>query len=194
MKDKSNQNSLIHQLPAGLLVGDFRTEIFADRETKNIFLLSNGKTKPFTDLDSQKKSQIMENYLNDDIAVKDLSHLSEEDALKQYSFCLLGAADSNPDFDSDGNLTADDNFICSNNCQCLKWKSKNITINGIALSKRKIEIIQLLATDLPCKQIASQLCITESTLDTHKSQLFKLFGVQSTPGLIREAINQKIVQ
>lgn len=194
MKDKCNQNSLIHQLPAGLLVGDFRTEVFAERQTKKVFLISNGQTLPFNQLDSYKKSQILQNYLSDEVAVKDLSHLSENEALNQYAFCVLGAADSNADFDCDGNLKADDNFICSNNCQCLKWKSKNITVNGIALSKRKIEIIQLLATDLCCKQIADKLCITESTLDTHKSQLFKLFKVHSTTGLIREAINQKIVQ
>ena len=77
---------------------------------------------------------------------------------------------------------------------CLKWKSKKIEVDGIALTSRELQVVTLLASDLADKQIASKLNITESTLNTHKSHLFEKFKVQSKSGLITKAFLQKIIQ
>lgn len=184
----------IHRLPAGMMQGDKTTEIFADRKSKNVFALSDGKSIPFDQLPTEMRAQIFEMLLDDPKAMEDLKGLSAQEATSIFAFCIFGAADSNPDFCANGKLKSADNFICSDNCQCLKWQSKNITINGNNLTIREIEIIQLFATDLSDKMIADKLGICVSTLDTHKNNLFEKAGVCSKPGLIAAAINEKVVQ
>lgn len=194
MESKSTIKNQIHQIPAGLLPGDKRTEIFGDRKTKKVFFVSNGETFQFKDIEPLKKAQIFEQLLNDDLAFEDLKHLQPEEATERFAFCIYGAADHIADFNENGQLNKADNFICSNNCKCLRWKSKSITIDGIPLTRREIQIVNLMASDLPDKQIALKLKISKSTLDTHKRNLFEKASVQSKSGLITKAINQKIIQ
>lgn len=192
--DKFTTNSVIHQIPAGLMIGDKSTELFGCRETKRVFALSNGKTIKFEELNPIKRALIFEKLLSDEVAIQDLKDLPQAEAIERFAFCVYGAADHEPDFDSNGNLKQADNFICSNNCKCLKWESKNITIDGNKLTPREIEIVTLLASDKPDKQIADELEITESTLNTHKKHLFEKFNVFSKSGLITKAISNKIIQ
>lgn len=199
MYDKSKTKvattqQLIHRLPAGMVKGDTSTELFADRETQKVYAISNGQTIPFSELPGKMRAQVFAKMLADDKAMIDLNHLPAKDALDKFAFCIYGAADSNPDFCSNGLLQEADNFICSNSCQCLKWQSKNITLKGQKLTYREIEIIQLLATDLSDKMIADQLNISVSTLDTHKKHLFEKAEVFSKNGLIMAAAAEKIIQ
>ena len=192
--DKFTTNSLIHQIPAGLMIGDTSTELFGCRETKLVFALSNGHTVKFEELNPTKRALIFEKLLSDEVAIQDLKDLPQSEAIERFAFCVYGAADHEPDFDCNGNLKQADNFICSNNCKCLKWESKNITIDGNKLTPREFEIVTLLASDKPDKQIADELGITESTLNTHKKHLFEKFNVYSKSGLITKAISTKIIQ
>jgi DNA-binding CsgD family transcriptional regulator len=139
------------------------------------------------------RAQIFTKLLDDPKAMEDLKHLNQDQAIEQFAFCIYGDADNNPDFCPDGQLKQPDNFICGNNCQCLKWESKKIKINGNRLTIREIEIPQQLATDKSDKMIADELGISQSTLDTHKSHLFEKAGVYSKAGLIVAAIDKKIV-
>jgi len=194
MYDKSTTKTDAHQIPAGLLVGDKRTEIFGCKETKRTFFLTNGKTASFKELPASMKAQLFAELLNDDVAIEDLKSLTQEEAIEKFAFCNYGAAGHEADFCENGELKKTDNFICSNNCTCLKWKSKRITIDGMPLTSRELQIITLMASDLADKQIADQLGITESTLNTHKSHLFEKASVHSKSGLISKAFHQKIIQ
>lgn len=184
----------IHQIPAGIMTDDSTTEMFGCLETRKVFGVSEGKTIPFTDICSGMRAQIFEMMLNDDIAMADLKHLPQDEALEQFTFCNYGALDKDADFCKEGELKSPDNFMCSNNCRCIFWKSKKITIHGQTLSPRKIQIIRMLASDFPDKQIADMLDMAQSTLDTHKSQLFAIFKVNSKTGLIMVAAENKIIQ
>ena len=192
--DKFTTNPLIHQIPAGIMIGDKRTEMFGCRETKRVFALSNGKTISFQELNPIKRALIFEKLLSDEAAIHDLKELPQAEAIERFAFCIFGAADHEPDFCENGQLKEADNFICSNNCKCLKWNSKNISIDGNRLTPRELEIVTLLASDKPDKQIADELEITESTLNTHKKHLFEKFNVYSKSGLITKAITNKIIQ
>lgn len=199
MKDKyitnsDNQQNFIHRLPAGILAGDLSTELFGIRETKKTYGVSNGKTVPFNELNPKMRAQIFERLLNDERAMNDLKHLPQTEAIEHYAFCIFGAADSKPDFSEDGVLQQADNFICSDNCICLNWASKKITIDGEVLTHRQLQIVKLLATDLCDKQIADQLGICVSTLDSHKKTLFEKCNVASKTGLVIKLIEQKIIQ
>lgn len=190
----NNNQNLIHRLPAGMINGDLSTELFSERNTKKVFAISNGRTIPFEGINPKMRAQIFERLLDDEIAIEDLKHLDQKEAIEQYAFCVFGAADSDADFCSDGNLQQPDNFICSNNCFCLKWNSKKIKIDGKVLTVRQLEIAQHLATDLCDKQIADKLNICISTLDTHKKNLFEKCNVSSKTGLVIKLIEHKIIQ
>ena len=132
--DKFTTNSVIHQIPAGLMIGDKSTELFGCRETKRVFALSNGQTIKFEELHPTKRALIFEKLLSDEVAVQDLKDLPQAEAIER------------------------------------------------------------LASDKPDKQIADELGITESTLNTHKKHLFEKFNVYSKSGLITKAISNKIIQ
>lgn len=194
MVHKFNENPLIHQLPSGILDGDRNTEMFGDRNTKRVFFITNGKTKPFSKLSASKKAKLFSKLSEDPIATKDLKHLPLTEALEHFSFCLYGGLDHDPDFDESGELKPSENFMCGDNCKCLKWTSKNITIDEQSLTPRELDVLRLLPGDMPNKTIAAELNISESTLNTHLSKLFVKFNVQSKSGLITKAIHSKIVQ
>lgn len=189
-----NQPNLIHQLPAGIMKGDLSTELFSDRATKKVFAVSNGNTISFDEINPKMRAQIFERLLNDDKAIESLKHLSQKEATEHYAFCIYGAADPVADFCSKGVLQEADNFICSDNCVCLNWKSKKMKIDGEVLTPRQLQIARLLATDLADKQIADQLNITLSTLDSHKKKLFEKCRVESKTGLAIKLIQHKIIQ
>lgn len=191
---KSNIQNLIHRIPAGIMPGDLSTNLISERDTKKVFSVSNGKTIAFDELNPKMRAQIFEKLLNDETAIEDLKHLPQKEAIEHYAFCIYGAADSASDFSPDGILQEADNFICSNNCICLNWKSKKLKIDGEVLTARQLEISQLFATDLCDKEIAEKLNICLSTLDTHKKKLFEKCNVSSKTGLVIKLIAHKIIQ
>lgn len=194
MESKSTKQIQIHQIPAGILLGDTRTEIFGCKDSKKTYFVTNGQTHNFNQLKGSMKAQIFAELLNDDVAMEDLKNLPQDEAIEKFAFCNYGAADHDPDFCENGQLKKSDNFLCSSNCMCLKWKSKKITVDGKPLTRREIEIVTMMASDLADKQIADELGISESTLNTHKHHLFEKASVQSKAGLITKAVQQKIIQ
>ncbi|RZJ71104.1 LuxR C-terminal-related transcriptional regulator [Flavobacterium sp.] len=190
----SNPQALVHQLPAGILSGDKSTELFACRETKRVFGISEGKTIAFADICPDKRTQLFERLLSDPIAMMDLGGLSPEKRLEKYAFCVFGALDHDPDFCKSGKLKDGDNFLCSGSCACLEWKSKSIKLDGNILKAWQVRMIQYIAVGYPDKEIAGLMEISISTLNTHKAQLFALANVTSSRALILRATEQKIIQ
>lgn len=185
---------LISQIPYGLLPGQLGIELFADRETKTMHFLRDGERLPFKALPVEITDKLMEQMLSDEKAMKDLQGNSWQGALEQYCFCVYGAADSTPDIDANGNLMPSDNFVCGDNCRCLKWESKNMTVNGHVLTSRHIEVINALNSDLTQFQIAEKLGIKLTTLNTTKKVLFERFNVLNTTSLVSKAIDLKVIQ
>jgi len=62
------------------------------------------------------------------------------------------------------------------------------------LTSRELEVVKLCASDLCDKQIADQLGISISTLNSHKSNIFEKLNVRSKSGLINEAFHSKLIQ
>ena len=196
MHSKSNtlNNTMQGQnLPAGIIPGDFGTELFGIKETRKVFALSNGATIPFENINRVLKAKIYEMMMKDDRAMIDLQHLTVDEALEEFAFCLYGSADGAPDFTPCGTPGKTENFRCSANCRCLKWNSKNITINGNSLTPREITVLNQLNSDKPDKQIAAELDIKVPTLAQHKKNLYEKAGVQSRPGLIEAALNENLI-
>jgi DNA-binding NarL/FixJ family response regulator len=64
---------------------------------------------------------------------------------------------------------------------------------GIPLSKREIEVLQLIAEEFTNPEIAKKLFISIRTVDTHRRNLIEKLGVKNTAGLVKYAIRNGII-
>jgi DNA-binding CsgD family transcriptional regulator len=61
------------------------------------------------------------------------------------------------------------------------------------LTLRQREVLQLLAEGKTMKEVAAQLGISTRTAESHKYEIMRQLGVQTTAGLIRYAVRIKLV-
>ncbi|MEO6149948.1 MAG: response regulator transcription factor [Mucilaginibacter sp.] len=61
------------------------------------------------------------------------------------------------------------------------------------LTDREIEIIRMIEKDLNNKQIASQLFISERTVETHRKNILRKTSTQTVVGLLKYAYERKII-
>jgi DNA-binding NarL/FixJ family response regulator len=59
----------------------------------------------------------------------------------------------------------------------------------VTLTEREREVLHLVATGCPSKDIAAQLCISPRTVDTHRANIRKKLGVHSVADLVRYEIS-----
>jgi DNA-binding NarL/FixJ family response regulator len=62
-----------------------------------------------------------------------------------------------------------------------------------ALTVRQREVLQLLAEGKTMKEVAAQLGISTRTAESHKYEIMRQLGVQTTAGLVRYAVRIKLV-
>jgi DNA-binding NarL/FixJ family response regulator len=73
-----------------------------------------------------------------------------------------------------------------------KAPSKFVAVN--TLSKRELEIIQLIAAEFTNEEIANKLFISKRTVDTHRQNLLNKLGVKNTAGLVKYAMELKLTE
>lgn len=61
------------------------------------------------------------------------------------------------------------------------------------LTRRELEIIQLIEKEYSNKQIAEALFISERTVETHRKNIFRKTGTNSVIGLVKYAYEQKLI-
>lgn len=186
--------TIMNAVPYGLLPGQTGIELFADRTTRKMHFLQDGKRLAFKDLPREVAAKLFDQMMSDEKAMVDLKGLPLNEAFEKYCFCVYGAADSNPDVDVNGNLQPSDNFMCGENCTCVKWKTKSISIDGIPITPRQLQVINALNSDDTDVLVAHKLGISKSTLNTTKKMIFEKFNVYSTTALVAKAIQNKIIQ
>jgi len=89
------------------------------------------------------------------------------------------------------------NEVSSKLIQNLNKKSQQNGTKGqksdIPLTKREIEILQLIALEYSNPEIAEKLFISIRTVDTHRRNLLEKLGVKNTAGLVKYAIKNGLV-
>ena len=61
------------------------------------------------------------------------------------------------------------------------------------LSERELEVFKLLVAGMGVNDIATQLCISNKTVSTHKTRLMEKMNLVSTAGLVRYALHHRLV-
>jgi len=62
------------------------------------------------------------------------------------------------------------------------------------LTSREREIVQLLAEGKSCKEIASSLCISVKTAETHRTNIMRKLKLHSVTELVRYAVRNQIIE
>ncbi|MFC2175623.1 LuxR C-terminal-related transcriptional regulator [Bacteroidota bacterium] len=62
-----------------------------------------------------------------------------------------------------------------------------------SLSKREIEVVEYISQGLTAAQVADKMCLSVHTINTHRKNIFKKLGVNSTTELVRFAMNTSII-
>lgn len=70
---------------------------------------------------------------------------------------------------------------------------QNISCNGISITQREKEIIQLIAQGLANKQIADKLNISIHTALTHRKNIMKKINANNTAGVVLFALKNNII-
>lgn len=75
----------------------------------------------------------------------------------------------------------------------IKNKQK-ITPDGIELSSREKEVLELICQELTTKEIGEKLFISERTVEGHRKNLCQKLGVKNTVGLVKKAIQLNLIE
>lgn len=192
----SYKNTTFLQSPqiAGMMPNDNGVEFIGVRQTKQVIWLQNGNSHYFSDLPYDYYMLLKDAYTNDDKAVAFLSSVTADlnRQIELYTYYMYGAIDATPDI-VDGKLSHCENFRDKRDCPSLHWNSKSLKIGEHTLTPRQIVIIDLISNDIPDKAIADTLCVTHSTLDFHKRNLYQAIGVSSKIGLFKLCVKHKII-
>lgn len=61
------------------------------------------------------------------------------------------------------------------------------------LTEREKEILQLIVQEKTTKEIAGQLCVSEKTIETHRTSIMQKLEVKNIAGMVRKAIMEGLV-
>ena len=61
------------------------------------------------------------------------------------------------------------------------------------LSRREIEVLRLVCKEYSNAEIAQQLFLSVSTIETHRKNLISKLGVQNTVGLVKFALRNNLI-
>lgn len=62
------------------------------------------------------------------------------------------------------------------------------------LTRREKEVLKLITEEFTTQEMADKLFISPKTVETHRLNLLQKFGVRNTAGLVKEAINQGLLE
>jgi len=65
---------------------------------------------------------------------------------------------------------------------------------GVLLTTREAEVLQLIAEGKPNKQIAADLCISIKTVEKHRQQVMNKLNIHDIAGLTRYAISKGVIE
>lgn len=74
-----------------------------------------------------------------------------------------------------------------------KLMAKNADGQEFQVTKRELDVLKLIAQGLSTKVIADKLCVSQSTVDTHRGNLLAKFEVSNSIQLVTAAQRQKLL-
>lgn len=104
-------------------------------------------------------------------------NLLPEDYLRQYIFCRFGGVDDQPDITADGKVLHAEYVPCRLRGEC-KFEGKlclSLKAEYGIISPAEMAVLRI--SNLPIKNIADELCITEETVKSHLKSIKEKTGM-----------------
>lgn len=179
-------------IPAGLI--DQNLEVFYSKEKGELFATYQGQTIPFFELPRLVLDDFKNECFNDDKAMQlfDKQGVDDpKDRLFIYVKCKYGALDGEADWTLEGLLQGEYwNCKCNGNCALKSYFRQGLEATNGKLSDREVKVIREIATGKADKIIASDLFISENTLNNHKKSIQRKTGCTNKVEIANYA-NQK---
>lgn len=194
----TNQNQLTQAPVAGVLLDDHNIEFVGCRSTKKVIWLQRGNAHEFKHLPNRYYQLLRDAFLKDefahDVLLPKVAPLEDPERrmVELFTYYMYGDLNNTPDI-VDGKLMPCENFREEENCISLKFSTKTIDINGVPLKREYIFMLDAYAHGVPDKAIAGSLGKALTTLDFHKSKLFKILGVHSKPEAVSAAYKHGVL-
>ncbi len=64
----------------------------------------------------------------------------------------------------------------------------------VKLTKRELQVVKLLSNELTTNEIATQLFLSTHTVDSHRKNLMRKLNVKSVVGIVRYAVENKLIK
>lgn len=163
------------KIPAGIT--DQHVEFFHTVDGMMAFV--DGEMVKWKSLPQRIMDLVREDLERHPEALIQLAHLSADEQLQTFARCKFGALGmGEPDITCTGVSNAE------HWCDCDDCPLKSVMRNSLAvangvLTRREIQVASRIARGLFGKEICAELQISESTLNTHKHNIFKKTGTTS---------------
>ena len=120
------------------------------------------------------------------------------DQINQYTLCMYGEFNLQPDF-INYKANSNDAEFCQLICGVKDCRYRGVLCQLIHadygdLTEREIQICQLLARDLTSQEIAYRLGISINTLNTHITNILPKIGVKNSRGIAVWAVHHLPIQ
>lgn len=151
-----------------------------------VVFCENCQLKPFEELPVSEANRLHDELDKDPRAIRGLAILGISDPvdqLRQYVFCRFGDFDKKPDIDEQGN-TIHEYWDCGQRpCPADGILCKPPDVPGGRLTPTDLDIMRLIAEDIPSKQIADRRGTSLHTINTQCKKLAQKIGCYSQKGI-----------
>lgn len=161
-----------------------------------LLAVHDGRIKDFFDLPTEVLQRFRDEMENDAEALflfDQAGIRSYRDQLFLYVKCRFGGYNGTADLNECGSL-ADEHWDCGAGCKCALrplFRGKYNAPNG-ELTEREMQVLKMIAADLPGKQIAAELGVAQGTVDKHKQSIFRKVGVQTSVALTAYCLQENL--
>jgi DNA-binding CsgD family transcriptional regulator len=156
----------------------------------------NGCMRPFEELPSDEVAVLRQDLYHDQKALRGLALLGISDPmeqLRQYAFCRFGDFDKKPDIDEDG-ITITEYWNCGQRpCPADGLLCKPPDVPNGRLTPADLDIMRMIAEDMPNKQIASRRGTSLQTINTQCKKLAEKIGCFTQKGISSFAARNNIL-
>lgn len=121
--------------------------------------------------------------------------VGKEETLLQFIICRFGGNDQQSDLNH--NASTPDYYNCGRRGACKQEFivcRPVLSVTGEKLSRCEIAVIKLIAEDLTDESIANKLCVSTNTIKSHRANITSKLDVKSKNGIVRFAIENKIIK
>jgi DNA-binding CsgD family transcriptional regulator len=186
---------MFNEIPAGLLNNDI--EFFAHpTENHRSDVIHNGNCFRVKEAPGHIKQLVDEDMARHPEKTAGLDILGFFDAdgrREKYCRCCLGACNSIPDV-IDGQIVHNEFWPCPDRGSCpaegILCTKPTVGPAGAKLTRKEVEVLELIAKGLYDKEIAPKLKISAETLKVHKRHIMRKTGTNNKPELVLLALNK----